>query len=185
MSTTLLGLFVMASLLRLASLAVSIRNEKALKADGAIEYEANHSRLLAISFTLFYTVTLIEALWRSSQLTRWSMVGIALYIIALGVLLLVWRELGRLWTVKLIISPNHVLNQGRLYQWVRHPNYFLNVIPELIGLALMMGAWLVLLTGLPLFLIILGIRIIQEERIMKHHFPDGATLLFPSGNSTG
>jgi isoprenylcysteine carboxyl methyltransferase (ICMT) family protein YpbQ len=65
---------------------------------------------------------------------------------------------------------------------VRHPNYFLNVIPELIGLTFIMGAWLVLAIGLPLFLIVLGIRIAQEERVMKTCFPDGATLSFPPRN---
>jgi isoprenylcysteine carboxyl methyltransferase (ICMT) family protein YpbQ len=179
MNPILVGLYILASLLRLGSLAVSMRNEKALKAAGAIEYGETHSRLVAIAFTLFYVSTLVEALWRGTQLTIWTTVGIILYIVAIGVLLLVWRELGRFWTVKLIIAPDHVLNQGTLYRWVRHPNYFLNVIPELVGLALMMGAWTVLTFGLPIFLIILGIRISQEERIMKAHFPDGKTLSFP------
>jgi len=184
MNPILVGLYILASLLRLGSLAVSMRNEKALKAAGAIEYGEKHSRLVSIAFVLFYTLSLIEGLWRGTQLTIWTAVGMILYGIAMVVLLLVWRELGRFWTVKLIIAPDHVLNQGTLYRWVRHPNYFLNVIPELIGLTLMMGAWTVLTLGLPLFLIILGIRIGQEERILKAHFPDGKTLSFPSHNTT-
>jgi isoprenylcysteine carboxyl methyltransferase (ICMT) family protein YpbQ len=42
---------------------------------------------------------------------------------------LVWRALHRLWTVKLLIASDHVLNQSALFRWVRHPNYFLNIRP--------------------------------------------------------
>jgi isoprenylcysteine carboxyl methyltransferase (ICMT) family protein YpbQ len=94
-------------------------------------------------------------------------------------LVLVWRELKGLWTVKLIIASDHTLNQSALFRWVRHPNYFLNIIPELVGLALIMGAWLVLVGGLPLYLLVLRRRIVQEEQVMHEHFPHYAALPFP------
>jgi isoprenylcysteine carboxyl methyltransferase (ICMT) family protein YpbQ len=182
MNPIIITMYIVAALLRLGSLAVSIRNEKALKGAGAIEYGEKNSRLLATAHVLFYTFTLVEGILRKTQPTTWTTVGIVLYVFAMISLCLVWRELGRLWTVKLIIAPDHVLNQGRLFRWVRHPNYFLSLIPELIGLALIMGAWMVLLIGLPLYLIVLGVRIVQEERVMKRHFPDGGPLSFPSHN---
>jgi len=63
------------------------------------------------------------------------------------------------------------LNQSALFRWVRHPNYFLNIIPELCGLALIMGAWIVLVLGLPCYLLVLRVRIKQEEAVMQQHFP--------------
>ena len=182
MNPIVIIMYVVAALLRLGSLAVSIRNEKALKGAGAIEYGEKNSRLLAIAHVLFYTFALVEGILRKTQPTTWTTVGIILYVIAMIVLWLVWQELGRLWTVKLIIAPDHILNQSLLFRWVRHPNYFLNVIPELIGVALMMGAWMVLFIGLPLYLIVLGRRILQEEQVMKQHFPSGETLSFPPHN---
>lgn len=180
MHPILITLFLVAVLLRLGSLAVSIRHEKALKANGAIEYGRRTSRLLAAAHTLFYSGTLAEGLWRSTQPTLWTTVGIILYVLSIMALLLVWRELNRFWTVKLIIASDHILNQSALFRWVRHPNYFLNVLPELVGLTLIMGAWIVLVIGLPLYLMVLRVRIMQEEQVMQAHFPHYSTRPFPS-----
>jgi isoprenylcysteine carboxyl methyltransferase (ICMT) family protein YpbQ len=94
-------------------------------------------------------------------------------------LVLVWRELKGLWTVKLLMASDHTLNQRALFRWVRHPNYFLNILPELLGLALIMGAWIVLVLGLPGYLLVLRRRIIQEEQVMQQHFPQYATRPLP------
>jgi isoprenylcysteine carboxyl methyltransferase (ICMT) family protein YpbQ len=107
------------------------------------------------------------------------MVGLLLYAISIIALVLVWRALQGRWTVKLIIASDHTLNQSALFRWVRHPNYFLNIIPELVGLALIMGAWIVLVGGLPLYLLVLRKRIVQEEQVMREHFPQYAPRRFP------
>jgi isoprenylcysteine carboxyl methyltransferase (ICMT) family protein YpbQ len=179
MHPLLLTLFTGALLLRLVSVAVSRRHEKALKAHGAREYGRSTSHLLAAAHAMFYGGALVEGLWRSTQPTRWTTVGMLLYGMSIMALVFVWRELKGLWTVKLLIAPDHTLNQSALFRWVRHPNYFLNIIPELVGLALIMGAWLVLVIGLPLYLLVLRARIVQEEQVMQAHFPGYATLPFP------
>ena len=92
-----------------------------------------------MAHTLFYLGAFAEGLWRGTQPTPWTMVGLLLYAISVVAFVLVWRALNRLWTVKLLIASDHVLNQSTLFRWVRHPNYFLNIIPELCGLALIMG----------------------------------------------
>jgi isoprenylcysteine carboxyl methyltransferase (ICMT) family protein YpbQ len=106
-------------------------------------------------------------------------VGLLLYGLSVLAFVLVWRALHRLWTVKLFIASDHVLNQSVLFRWVRHPNYFLNIIPELCGLALIMGAWIVLVLGLPCYLLVLRVRIKQEEEVMQQHFPHYATRPVP------
>jgi isoprenylcysteine carboxyl methyltransferase (ICMT) family protein YpbQ len=179
MHPSLMIVFLVAWVLRLGGLAVSIRNEKALKAQGAREYGRRTSRLLAMAHTLFYLGALTEGLWRGTQPTSWTMVGLLLYTISVVAFVLVWRALNRLWTVKLLIASDHVLNQSALFRWVRHPNYFLNIIPELCGLALIMGAWIVLVIGLPCYLLVLRMRIRQEEQVMHQHFPQYATRPLP------
>jgi isoprenylcysteine carboxyl methyltransferase (ICMT) family protein YpbQ len=149
MHPRLMILFSAAAVLRLGSLAVSMHNEKALKAQGAREYGHRTSRLLALAHTVFYLGALAEGLWRGTQPTPWTTVGLILYGLSVIAFVLVWRALNRFWTVKLLIASDHVLNQSALFRWVRHPNYFLNIVPELCGLALLMGAWLVLVLGLP------------------------------------
>jgi len=179
MHPCLMIVFGVAVMLRVGSLAVSRRNEQALKAQGAREYGRRTSRLLAMAHTLFYLGALAEGLWRGTQPTPWTTVGLILYGISVIAFVLVWRALNRLWTVKLLIASDHVLNQSALFRWVRHPNYFLNIIPELCGLALIMGAWIVLVLGLPCYLLVLRVRIRQEEQVMHQHFPQYAMRPLP------
>jgi isoprenylcysteine carboxyl methyltransferase (ICMT) family protein YpbQ len=179
MHPLLLTLFIGASLLRVGSVAVSKRHETALKACGAIEYGRRTSHLLAAAHTLFYGGAFAEGLWRHTQPTGWTIVGLLLYLLSMIALVLVWRELNGVWTVKLLIASDHTLNQSALFRWVRHPNYFLNILPELVGLALIMGAWIVLVIGLPLYCLVLRRRIVQEEQVMREHFPHYTTLRFP------
>ena len=179
MHPRLMIVFFVAGVLRLGGLAVSMHNEKALKAQGAREYGRRTSRLLALAHTLFYLGAFAEGLWRGTQPTPWTMVGLLLYAMSVIAFVLVWRALNRLWTVKLLIASDHVLNQSALFRWVRHPNYFLNIIPELCGLALIMGAWIVLVIGLPCYLLVLRVRIRQEEQVMYQHFPQYATRPLP------
>lgn len=177
MSLTLLTLFLLAAVWRLSGLAVSRRHEKTLKAQGAREYGQRTSHLLALAHIVFYLGTLVEGLWRHTQPTLWTTGGLGLYGLAVLVLVLVWRALNGLWTVKLLIASDHPLNQSALFRWVRHPNYLLSILPELVGLALIMGAWLVLAVGFPLYLLVLWRRIREEEQVMRQHFPHYATRL--------
>src|SRR5207253_5068813 len=172
-------LFRGVALLRVRAVACSKRHEKVLKAQGARVYGQSASHPLAAAHTVFYSGTLVEGLWRRTQPTPWTTVGLLLYALGILALVLVWRELKGLWTIKLLIASDHRLNQSTLFRWVRHPNYFLNILPELVGLALIMGAWLVLVLGLPLYILVLRRRIVQEEQVMREHFPHYATLRFP------
>ena len=80
------------------------------------------------------------------------------------------RSLGRFWTVKLLIARDHRLVSNPLFRWVRHPNYFLNILPELASFAVALDAYVTLIIGLPLYLMPLMIRIRQEEAAMSARF---------------
>ena len=101
-----------------------------------------------------------------------TLVGMAIWGFSICALFWVIGVLGRLWTVKLIVAEDHVLTENRLFRWLRHPNYFLNIIPELIGFALVLNAWVTLTIGLPIYLMILARRIRQEEQIMSRTFSE-------------
>jgi isoprenylcysteine carboxyl methyltransferase (ICMT) family protein YpbQ len=74
---------------------------------------------------------------------RVSYAGLTLYIFSIVALYYVIYSIRHIWTVKLIIAPNdyHVINSNFLFKYIRHPNYFLNIIPELVGIALLFHAW--------------------------------------------
>jgi isoprenylcysteine carboxyl methyltransferase (ICMT) family protein YpbQ len=166
---TLIPVFIaLALIFRFTSLFLSIRHEKALKKAGAREYGAGNSKALAAMHILFYVAaiaegTLMPGAWSTALMTA----GIVLYVLAALALVSVIRSLGPLWTIKIIIAPGHPVVRSGLFRWVRHPNYFLNVLPELIGFALALNAVTTLLVGIPLYLVPLIIRIRQEEQVMR------------------
>jgi isoprenylcysteine carboxyl methyltransferase (ICMT) family protein YpbQ len=162
--------FAAAFFFRLALLAVSIRHEKALKREGAIEIGAGNSKFLALVHTAFYFSALAEGLYRRTPFDRITEVGSVLYAVGILVLLIVVRLLGRLWTVKLLIAKDHELVTHPLFRAVRHPNYYLNLIPELIGFALIFHAYITLVVGLAIYAVPLGTRIRQEEAAMAERF---------------
>ncbi|SME96725.1 Uncharacterized protein YpbQ, isoprenylcysteine carboxyl methyltransferase (ICMT) family [Tistlia consotensis] len=164
-------LFIAAAVaFRVATLAVSIRHERALKRAGAEEHGAGTSALLAAAHVAFYLAAIAEGLWRAAPFDAVSLAGLLLYGFGAVLLLVVIRLLGRFWTVKLIVAPDHRLVEHPLFRRVRHPNYFLNILPELAGFALALHAWATLAVGLPLYLVPLVLRIRQEERVMQARF---------------
>ncbi|WP_454818252.1 isoprenylcysteine carboxyl methyltransferase family protein [Labrys neptuniae] len=159
---------------RLLTLVISARHEKALKRDGAQEYGAKNSILLTVFHVVYYVCAVVESAAGVHQPNALvSAGGIAIYIASTFVLVSVIRSLGGLWTIKIIISPQHRRVQSGLFSFVRHPNYFLNILPELIGFALALNAYWTLVIGIPLYFIPLVTRIRQEEAAMRDTFaPD-------------
>ena len=172
MSTSIIILFILFFGLRLSTLVISIKNEKRLKQAGAREYGAVNSHVLALLHVVFYFSSLAEGYLDQVQFDRITIIGILLYVLSMVALFYVIQQLSPIWTVKLIIAKDHTLNQGALFRYIRHPNYFLNVIPELLGLVLMMKSYFVLATLFPVYLISLAVRIVQEEKLMKSKFAD-------------
>jgi isoprenylcysteine carboxyl methyltransferase (ICMT) family protein YpbQ len=167
-SSLLLLIFI---LIRLASVIISLINEKKLKFMGAVEYGKQNSLFLMLAHFIFYGTCFIEGSYTSGK-DSLSILGLGLYIFAIIILYYVIFEIRHVWTVKLIIAPRsyHVINKSVLFRYIKHPNYYLNIIPELFGLALIFHAWYTLLIGFPLYLILLLTRIRQEKSIMKKIF---------------
>lgn len=155
--------------LRLATLIFSIKNEKRLRKEGAIEYGKLNSSLMTLLHVLFYAGSLTEALRTNTAFDNISIIGIALFLFSYVVLLYVIYQLRDVWTVKLYIAKNHKINTSFLFKYIRHPNYFLNIIPELIGIGLLCKAWHVMSIVLPFYAVTMIVRIKQEENAMKNN----------------
>lgn len=159
--------FICFFVLRLVSLSFSIRNEKLLLNKGAKQYGKLNSLLLTLAHIAYYFGALYEAYSKGSDFNSISLAGIGVMTFAYGMLFYVIYKLRDVWTVKLYIVPNQRIERSFLFRTVRHPNYFLNIIPELIGVALLCNAWTTLSIGFPLYLSLLIVRIRQEEVAMK------------------
>jgi isoprenylcysteine carboxyl methyltransferase (ICMT) family protein YpbQ len=162
--------FIVAVSIRLVSVLVSRRNEARLRAEGAEEYGAGNSRLLAMLHSIFYIAAFVEGGWRGTpgDWLTWS--GLALYIFAMLALLYVIRALGGLWTVRVMLAPAHTLRRDWFFRTFRHPNYYLNILPELLAMVLIMKAWLTLVLVFPPYLVALACRIRIEEAAMRQRF---------------
>lgn len=171
MPTYLIVFIVAAFAWRLVTLAISTRHEQALKRDGATEFGAGNSLLLAGFHLLYYVCAVVEAATKAHEPNGLvSSAGMVIYIASALVLVSVIASLGGLWTIKIIISPQHRWVKSGLFIFVRHPNYFLNILPELVGFALALNAYWTLVIGIPLYLVPLVTRIRQEEAAMRETF---------------
>ena len=159
--------FVFFFVLRILTLIVSIKNEKKLKSEGAVEYGKTNSLLMTLFHILFYIGSISEAVLSNASFNYVNKIGIVLFLFSYLVLWYVITQLKNIWTVKLYIAKEHKINNSFLFKYFRHPNYYLNIIPELIGIGMLCKAWIVMIIILPVYMVILIIRIIQEERAMK------------------
>ena len=165
-------LFLLACAIRLVSLVRSASNEKKLRKANAVEYGRNNSKVLVLFHVLYYLACLGESIVLNKSVDTISFFGVGLFAFSMVMLWIVIFTLKDVWTVKLIIAREHRLNSSFIFKFFKHPNYFLNIVPELISIALICQAWYTLLIGLPLYLIPLTIRIVQEENVMRNHFSD-------------
>ncbi len=153
--------------LRLATLAFSIRNEKRLLQLGAVQYGRRNSLLLTLAHVAYYAGSLYEAYVHHTSLDGIAILGASIMGFAYAMLFYVIYRLRDVWTVKVYIVPHQRIETSFLFRTVRHPNYILNILPELVGVAMLCHAWCTLALGLPVYCVILAVRIVQEERAMR------------------
>ena len=168
MSISLYMLFIVIALFRIRVLLISKRNEQELLESGGKEYGKIVSKLLAIFHTLFYFCALFEGIYKKVQFDSIGLIGTLIIGLSFFILIRVIQILGKYWTVKLIFADKHTLNTNWLFKHVQHPNYFLNIIPELIGVTLVFHAWYTLLILLMPYGVCLGLRIREENQLIAN-----------------
>ncbi|MFD1990495.1 isoprenylcysteine carboxylmethyltransferase family protein [Paenibacillus nicotianae] len=163
-------ILILLCMVRVPSAMISARNEKQIKANGGVEYGMNNSKLLIAVQGLIYLGCIVYAFVYDVQFSWLTIVGLLVYLFSLVTLMYVIRTLSPFWTFKLYIAKDHKLVESPLFKHVRHPNYYMNIIPELIGFALISQAWVVFIPLFILHLITLINRISLEEKVMKQTF---------------
>ena len=154
--------------LRLVFLKISKKNEKSIIENGGCEYGVKNTKRITILHILFYFGSLAEAIFNKTEFDKISMIGLILLVFSMCMLYIVVNLLSGIWTVKLMVAKNHKFNNHFLFKTVKHPNYFLNIMPELIGLALICHSKLTSIVILPLYAIVMYIRIKEENEVIKN-----------------
>lgn len=152
--------------IRLLFLRLSIRNEKAILANGGREYGEKVSKAITILHISFYLAVAIEIYLRHPAFDALSLLGLALMIFSVVILKVVTSLLGDIWTIKLMLVNDHQFVDHWLFKTVKHPNYYLNIMPELIGICLLGHAWISAMIILPFYVIALMLRIREENRLL-------------------
>ncbi len=142
-----LAIILVTFLIRLIFLKRSIENEKRILSNGGKEFGVENTKRLTLAHIVFYLSCLVEAMVHKTMFDGMSMVGLVLLIFSMLMLMLVIHLLGDIWTVK-------------------HPNYFLNILPELIGLTLLSHAYMTFVLVFPVYAVILYRRIAEEEKLL-------------------
>lgn len=147
---------------RLIELLWSRRNERRLRAAGAIEIGARHYPL----FILLHGGWLLAMFLGvpADAPLIWPLLVLFLLLQAARVWVIV--SLGRYWTTRVLSLPQAPLVRRGPYRLLRHPNYLI-VALEIPLLPLAFGAWRLALLFGTLNLLLLAYRIAVEERALS------------------
>jgi methyltransferase len=121
---------------RLAELAWSRRNLRALRRGGAVEHGRAHYPLIVALHVAWLAALVLFV----PPATRPDPVLVALYAALQVVRLWAIVSLGPYWTTRVVTVPDAPLMRRGPYRWLRHPIYAV-VAAEIALLPLAFGAW--------------------------------------------
>ncbi len=160
---------------RIAELLLARRNEKILKAQGAIEFDKNGYKAIAVMHVAFFISLISEKVFLQRTLNTYWIVFAVLF--AGAQILRYWsiKTLGVYWNTKILVLPNHKLVITGPYKYLRHPNY-IAVIVEIAVIPLIFSCYITAVIFSLINLILLRRRIKIEEDALKKASISFATL---------
>jgi methyltransferase len=119
--------------------ARSRRNERVLRARGAVEPRGDVYPWMQVAYPSCFVAIAAEALVRNERAGRTLLVGGAVFAAAKALKYWAIAELGERWTFRVLVLPGAPLIATGPYRWLRHPNY-VGVAGEILGAAMMASA---------------------------------------------
>ncbi|MGH7799274.1 MAG: isoprenylcysteine carboxyl methyltransferase family protein [Thermodesulfobacteriota bacterium] len=152
---------------RLIELLIARRNEKILKAQGAIEFDKNGYRVIAAMHVAFFISLICEKVFFQRTLNTYWIVFAVLFAGAQVLRYWAIKTLGLYWNTKILVLPNHKLVNTGPYKYLRHPNY-IAVITEIAVIPLIFSCYLtsVIFSLINIFLLRRRIKI-EEDAVRK------------------
>ncbi len=150
---------------RLWEVRRSQRNEEWLRAQGAVEGGRLLYPPLVLLHTAFFIALLVESWWRGPRLGPLWGLWLGLFLAAQALRLWTINTLGPRWCTRLLVVPGMELVTEGPYRYIRHPNYLV-VLVEFFSLPLTFGAIFTALGATSANILLLTIRIRQEEALL-------------------
>lgn len=150
---------------RLWELRRSRLNEAALRARGAVEGGRLLYPLIVALHAGFLAGLLIEGWSRGPTFSPLWPLWIGLFGAAQALRVWTLRSLADRWCTRLLVVPGMELATGGPYRYLRHPNYLV-VVVELMALPLIFGAALTATCATAGNIVLLALRIRQEEGLL-------------------
>ncbi|CAN5695499.1 isoprenylcysteine carboxyl methyltransferase family protein [soil metagenome] len=158
----LLGV-ALVSVQRMLELRLSRRNERRLRARGAVERGREHYPFMVGLHVLWLLSTLIEGAARKDRIHRLPLVSL---LAAQPLRYWAILSLGEHWNTRILVIPGERLVSKGPYRYLPHPNYVV-VATEILTFPLVFGARLTALVFSVLNAILLAVRIKEEERALE------------------
>jgi methyltransferase len=150
---------------RLLELVLSRRNERRLRARGAVERGRGHFPLMVALHALWIASTLVEGILRGPEVPALWPVPLALFLLAQALRYWAVFSLGESWNTRILVVPDAKLVRRGPYKYLDHPNYVV-VVMEILAFPLIFGAWVTALVFTVLNAALLYVRIREEERAL-------------------
>jgi methyltransferase len=151
---------------RLLELWYSRRNERRLRARGAVERGSGHFTAMVAIHTLWLVSTLVEGLLRGPEPPVWWPVPLAAFLLVQPLRYWAILTLGVNWNVRVLVVPGGKLVKNGPYRYFPHPNYVV-VAVEVLTFPLIFGAWITAVVFSLLNAALLYLRIRTENRALK------------------
>ncbi len=149
---------------RISELFVAQKNEKWLRANGAVEYGQKHYPFIVMLHVFFILSLIIEHSQRTE--VRLDVVFLILFLMLLSTKIWVIAALGKFWNTKIFRIPNTQSVKKGPYKFIKHPNYII-VVCEFIVVPLVFHLYYTAIIFSLLNAIMLRIRIRGENAVWE------------------
>jgi protein-S-isoprenylcysteine O-methyltransferase Ste14 len=124
---------------------------------------------IVVGIVIGFTAKFMDIRWLFSPNYFISSLGLLLIVIGVVIRWSAVRTLDRYFTVDVTILGDHRLIRSGLFKYVRHPSY-LGLLIAVLGLGVTMVNWLSTLVMLVPHVIVIIMRINEEEQALEHRF---------------
>jgi methyltransferase len=160
-----LAFLALVALERLAELALSERNRRAVLSRGGVEHGAGHYPAMVALHAGLLAACALEALARPAPPLPGALLAAAGVLAAQALRWWSVAALGDRWTTRVVVPPGEAPVTRGPYRFLRHPNY-LAVAVEVACLPLAWGSWRTALAFSAANAAVLAVRIRAEERAL-------------------